>query len=150
LQFAHLTKENVVALYRFALLLKGTPRAAGSVLLETLGGCAGQIAQFRNNRGCLAFSLKKLRESCLKNGSDAEETPPVSEEGALLFARRFSELPEPQRSSLALLYLDVFTAQETAALLGLTLEEFSVALGGARALLRERQILPCRSEEPAE
>ena len=147
MQFTNLTRENIVALYRFALLLTGTARSAGSLLTETLGECASQISQFRNNRGSLAFALKKLRENCQRapaaNGAAPEEPLPEWENGKdpLFFAWQFSTLPEPQRSALALLYLKVFTPQETADFLGLSLEDFSGMLAGARALLQERQIV---------
>ena len=149
MQFTNLTRENIVALYRYALLLTGVPRLAGSLLVETLGGGASQISQFRNNRGSLAFALKKLRENCLRvppggGKSMPEELLQESENGddPLFFAWRFSALPEPQRSALALLYLRVFTPPETADLLGLSLANFSETLTSARLLLGERQIVP--------
>jgi hypothetical protein len=134
LEHTRLTKENVLALYRFSLLLNGEEEAARRSLLEMLSECAPQLAQLRSDTSRLALALKKLRAHCLKNGAPQRGTDPVSG-----FAGPFSALPDPGRSALALLYLKVFSPGDTAALLGLTLEDFSAALQNARALLRESQ-----------
>ena len=131
-----MTKENVLALYRFSLLLKGGEAAARRILLEMLSENAPRLAQLRNERSRLAFALKKLRGLCLSNGgSGAGEKE--GETAAPGFAERFSALPEPGRSALALLYLKVLSADDAATLLDLNPDDFSAALRKARALLRE-------------
>jgi len=125
-----------LALYRFALLLKGGEVSARRVLLEMLSESAPRLAQLRNDRSRLAFALKKLREQCMKNGAPAGGEN-VEETITSRFAAAFSLLPEPGRSALALLYLKLFSAGENAALLDLSFDDFSAALQKARAILRE-------------
>jgi len=128
----------MLALYRFALLLKGGEVSARKVLLEMLSECAPRLAQLRNERSRLAFAVKKLRGQCMKNdgSGDSEQGGGEALPG---FAGLFSSLPEPGRSALALLYLKVFSAGDAAALLDLSFDDFSAALRKARAVLRESQ-----------
>jgi len=128
LEPTRLTKENVLALYRFALLMNGTPEMARSILLETLAEFAPRLAQLRNDGNRFAFALKMLRAACLKNRDQSHAAP--------RFAEQFSMIPEPGRSALALLYLKLFPPRDAAALLDLNLEDFSNALKNARAHLR--------------
>lgn len=144
LEHTRLTKENVLTLYRFALLLKGGEDTARRDLLAVLSECAHQLAQLRSERSRLAFALKKLRAQCLKNGG--------TEGGSALDsgpAGLFSKLPEPGRSALALLYLKVFSSSETAALLELTQEDFSEALRKSRLMLCELQPDSRESSSPS-
>ena len=129
LEPTRLTKENVLALYRFALLLKGEPETARHILLQTLAEFAPRLAQLRNEGNRLAFALKMLRAACLKNGEPSHSTAG--------FAEQFSTIPEPGRSALALLYLKLFSLGDAAALLDLNLPDFSAALKNARAHLRQ-------------
>ena len=131
-----MTKEHVLALYRFALLLKGGEAEARRALLAMLSECAPKLAQLRSDRSRLGFSLKKLRAQCMKNNVP-EDMGNGGSAPARDFPGLFSTLPEPGRSALALLYLKVFSAGETAALMELSLEEFSGALRKTRAQLRE-------------
>jgi len=50
----------------------------------------------------------------------------------------FSELPEPQRSALALFYTDLFPYAEIASMLKLSVEELADVLGKARLALAQR------------
>ena len=129
----------MLALYRFALLLKGEEAAARRIMLEMLSECAPRLAQLRNERSRLAFALKKLRELCLKNGNAGTGEKNGGDAAAPGFAERFSTLPEPGRSALALLYLKVFSAADAATLLDLSPEEFAAALRKTRMFLQESQ-----------
>ena len=46
-------------------------------------------------------------------------------------------MPEPERSVIALFYLDLLDVSEMAQLFGISIEEFSERLGNARKLLQE-------------
>lgn len=122
-----LSKENLIALYRFTLLLKGEEGAARNILHETLAESASHLAQLRNDRNRLAFAVKKLRGTCLKSGA------PLLIENEL--TQQFSALPEPGRSALALHYLKLFSPEDSAILLDLSLDHFSSALKSAQAQL---------------
>ncbi len=63
--------------------------------------------------------------------------PRVLKIEAFLLAQRFHGLPEPERSALALFYLDFFTVAEIAELLKMTLETLAETLGAARGLLAQ-------------
>jgi len=136
LESSPLTKENLLALYRLVLLLTGDGLATERIMMEVLGECAHELAQLRSNKSSLALAMKKLRERCLKrSATDTSESPAPGDTD--LFARRFSLIPEPGRSALALLYLKIFPVRDTAALLNLNIEDFSNALEKARAALGE-------------
>ena len=130
LEPTRLTKENLLELYRFALLLKGEEKKACSILIETLGDAASDLDHLRNPRSRLAFIIKKLRTVCLK-----EELSTVfdSDPGLL---NQFTTLPEPERSVLALHYLNLFSPDDTAALLDLNPDQFSTNLHQARVRLK--------------
>ena len=126
----------MLALYRFAFLLQGGEDAARRTLLAMLSECAPRLAQLRTDRSRLALALRKLREQCLKNGVPAV-TEGAPAEVAPGFPALFCALPEPGRSALALVYLKAFSPGDSAALLDLSLDDFSVALRKARSLLQE-------------
>lgn len=153
--------ETVVALYRFAFLLEGDDRAAEQTLVDVLTSCAPQIEQIRNEKNRIVFVVRQLRERCLKNaggGKPAEastETPgnggPREEADGASFARPFSTMPEPERSALAIFYLDLFPAREIASLLGMSFDDLSEALEGGREFLRRAGVIQpiATNEEPA-
>jgi DNA-directed RNA polymerase specialized sigma24 family protein len=60
----------------------------------------------------------------------------VLEIEGFLLAQRFHQLPEPERSALALFYLEFFTTEEIAQLLKMDAELLSSTLGAARELLQ--------------
>ncbi len=137
--------------YRFALLLTGSIRAAEQVLAETLDDVSAQVAQVRSETGRQAWLVQRLRERCLKNHQSApasaprlvrtdsaqEAQPAVLKIEAFLLAQRFHTLPEPERSALALFYLDFFTIAEIAELLKMDTETLADTLDGARQLLAQ-------------
>ncbi len=53
-----------------------------------------------------------------------------------VLARHFHGLPEPERSALALFYLDSFTPEQIAQLLGMNLDKLAGTLAQARTLLK--------------
>jgi DNA-directed RNA polymerase specialized sigma24 family protein len=147
--------------YRFALLLTGNVKVAEQVMADTLAEVESQLSQFRNETGRRAWLATRIRERCLKNNASASPSAPrllrdVSETTgnpeilkieAFLLAQRFHALPEPERSGLALFYLDLFTIEELAQLLKMNVDALSETLGAARALLK--QSMSAMTEGPA-
>ena len=137
--------------YRFALLLTGSASNAEQVMAETLAEAESQLAQLRNETSRLAWLAARIRERCLKNNASAPPAAPrllreeseavakseVLEIEAFLLAQRFHALPEPERTALALFYLEFFTAEEIAQLLKMDVEVLSETLGAARDLLQK-------------
>jgi DNA-directed RNA polymerase specialized sigma24 family protein len=69
-------------------------------------------------------------------GSCAKQVQEVLEIEAYIVAQRFRQLPEPERSALALFYLDLFPPPEIAQLLRVDLEELGEILSRGRSELR--------------
>ena len=113
---------------------------------ETLQSSAARLEEMRgDDRRCSTFA-GKLRERCLREKvANSNDIPRLLREDgtpreilaieAYIVAQRFSTLPEPERSALALFYLDLFSAEQIASLLELSLEDLAEALGRARAQL---------------
>jgi DNA-directed RNA polymerase specialized sigma24 family protein len=137
--------------YRFALLLTGDAGTAERIVTETLQDVAGRLSELRHEsrrRSCVAA---KIRERCLKRetGNAGEASGLVGEEAlaagggpvlgaeALNLAQRFSGLPEPERTALALFYLNLFTPDEIASLLAMELDDLGPLLAGGRKRLAE-------------
>jgi DNA-directed RNA polymerase specialized sigma24 family protein len=137
--------------YRFALLLTGNVNVAEHVMADTLAEVESQLAQFRNETSRRAWLATRIRERCLKNNAlaqpsaprllrdDSETTgnPKILEIEAFLLAQRFHALPEPERSALALFYLDLFSVGELSQLLKMSEDALSETLGSARDLLKQ-------------
>ncbi len=141
--------ETIVALYRFAFLLEGDGKAAERTLVSTLARCSSQVEQIRNEKNRLVFLVRKLRESCLKtSGSEKAAGDGCGSGDGEAFGRGFSTMPEPERSALALFYLDLFPVREIASLLGLSFDDFSDALERGREFLRRSHVIAA-TEEPA-
>lgn len=143
--------ETVVALYRFAFLLEGDGGTAEQTLVNALTQCAPQIEQIRNEKHRIVFMVRKLRERCLK-GAGGEKSPggnpeTPGERGVRevlegdSFARPFSAMPEPERSALALFYIDLFPVREIASLLGMSFDDLSEALESGRDFLRRSGVV---------
>ena len=151
MQTPPLPNTAIAEFYRFALLLTGSIKTAEQVMADTLAEVAVQIGQVRNEKGRQAWFVQHIRERCLKNNESAPpaaprlvradaaggEKPRVLKIEAFLLAQRFHTLPEPERSALALFYLDIFTVAEIAELLKMTLETLAETLGAARGLLAQ-------------
>ena len=137
--------------YRFALLLTGNAKSAEQVMADTLAEVEVQLSQFRNETSRQAWLATHIRERCLKNNAstppaaprllrddtDTGEKPAVLKIEAFLLAQRFHMLPEPERSALALFYLEFFTVEEIAELLKMETGLLSETLGAARELLQQ-------------
>jgi DNA-directed RNA polymerase specialized sigma24 family protein len=151
LQTALFPSAALAEFYRFALLLTGNAKSAEQVMAETLAEVEGQLSQFRNETSRQAWLATHIRERCLKNNASAPPAAPRllrddSETGdkpavlkieAFLLAQRFHLLPEPERSALALFYLEFFSVEEIAELLKMDTDLLSDTLGAARQLLQE-------------
>ena len=151
MQTSPLPNATIAEFYRFALLLTGSIKAAEQVMAETLAEVAVHVAQVRSETGRRAWFVQHIRERCLKNNESAPPTAPrlnrtdaapgekprVLKIEAFLLAQRFHALPEPERSALALFYLDFFTVAEIAELLKMSLETLAETLGAARGLLTQ-------------
>ncbi len=143
------THSGLAELYRFALLLTGHAKTAEQVLAETLAAAETHLDQVRSETGRQAWLVQAIRERCLKNNESsppaaprllrAEEpagaAPVVLKIEAFLLAQRFHALPEPERSALAMFYLDFFTIAQIAELLKMDLETLADTLTAGRALL---------------
>jgi DNA-directed RNA polymerase specialized sigma24 family protein len=130
-------------------------------MADTLTEVESQLSQFRNETSRQAWLATHIRERCLENNksnpptaprllrddSDTGTHPKILEIEAFLVAQRFHLLPEPERSALALFYLDLFSAEEIAELLKMDIEALSDTLGAARDLLR-KSLREMRSTSP--
>lgn len=119
-------------------------------MADILAEAETHVSQLRNETSRHAWMATRIRERCLKNNesappaaprllrddSETGEKPAVLKIEAFLLAQRFHALPEPERSALALFYLEFFTIEEIAQLLKMDVEVFSETLGAARQLLQ--------------
>ena len=162
LQTHILPTEDLTGIYRFAVLLTGAPRTAQAVVMEVFADAGEKINHFRSGKSCEAWLVAKVRNRLLKNPSRAmdkpapetpDDKPQVSVDlnpAALELAQRFSKIPEPGRSALALLYINHFSVQEIAQILQIPLEEMAEATGAARAILQQAEAAPQSSPAPVE
>lgn len=151
MQTAPFPSTTLAEFYRFALLLTGNAKSAEKVMAETLMEAHAQLEQIRNETSRQAWLATRIRERCLKNNASAPPAAPrlvrdEPESGekrgvlnieAFLLAQRFHLLPEPERSALALFYLEFFTPEEIAGLLKMEVEALSDTLAAARELLQQ-------------
>jgi DNA-directed RNA polymerase specialized sigma24 family protein len=149
--------------YRFAVLLTGNVKVAEQVMADTRAEVESQLTQFRNETSRRAWLATRIRERCLKNNASAPPSAPRllrddSETGgypeilkieAFLLAQRFHTLPEPERSALALFYLDLFTVCELAQVLKMNEDSLSETLGAARELLKQSLSAASSGSSPA-
>ena len=134
--------------YRFALLLTGSIQTAERVLADALTECEAQLLQMRNEKSREAWFTTRLRERSAAAAAIADPAPRLVREAdagagaelleieAYLMAQRFHRLPEPERTALALFYLELFEVEEIAKLLKLDEEQLAATVGRARALLQ--------------
>lgn len=145
-----LPSATLAEFYRFALLLTGNIATAERVMAETLAEGEKQIGDMRDEMGRQAWMAAHLRNRCIhdhhvipetprlvRQEVDPGETPEVLQIEAFIVAQRFHTLPEPERSALALFYLNLFTPEEIGRLLGMRLELLADTLTRGRSLLRE-------------
>jgi DNA-directed RNA polymerase specialized sigma24 family protein len=152
LQTALFPNLNLAEFYRFALLLTGEIKVAERIMAETLSEVEQQLGEFRTETNRQAWLASHIRQRCLKENAGnpqpiprllrpgAEEEPgrpAILKIEAFILAQRFSTLPEPGRSALALFYLDLFSPEEIAKLLRVRNDELADLLGAARHHLQE-------------
>ena len=120
-------------------------------MADTLSEVKAQVDQIRSEANRLAWLAQRIRERCLRNNAENPAplvprllrldpapgaTPEVLGIEAYILAEHFHCLPEPGRSALALFYLELFTPDEIAKLLKMTLEQLGATLAEARAGLQ--------------
>jgi DNA-directed RNA polymerase specialized sigma24 family protein len=143
-------KQNLPQLYRFCLLMLGDPRKAQDVFHATLRDAAQRAANgelpsepfwlFRDARWrCLETTKTDLQPESFK--LDEHEIAPqaasqIERLDPTQLAIWISGAPDPQRSVLALFYLDEFDYQEILDLADLKLSELSRLLAKGRRQLQ--------------
>jgi len=136
--------------YRFALLLTGDSGAAQKCLVEALHEGDAKLVEIRQRTARRASLIHRIRERCLRSraandrglpraehAEGVERGPAATKTGPFVVAQCFSTLPEPQRSALALFYLDLLETPEIARLLKMETEDLARTLADARAILSE-------------
>jgi hypothetical protein len=129
LQPNNFSPQEIAGIFRFAVLLSGSPQAARAAVLEFLPAVAEKIEQMRDENKCKLWLMTRLRERLLK----ISPQPDIAE--SVEPAARFSQIPEPGRSALALLCLDLFSAADIEQILQIPLEKMPAALDKARSFL---------------
>lgn len=148
-----LPTEDLTGIFRYAMLLAGEPQAAQAAVLEVFADAAEKIHHFRNGKSSEAWLVTKVRNRLLnKSLQPASTAVPAGDHApdALDFASRFSRLPEPGRSALALLYINRFSAEEIAQILQLRVEILAGAIDSARNSLRAMESARPAPASPAE
>jgi len=130
----NLSRETLSKLYRFAVLLAGSPVGAEWMLARVFEEFSTQIGQFRTEKHRTAFLVSKIRE-CASISPKTEPGSPEGEGEQGQLAGRFSALSEPSKSALALFYLNLFPVAELASLLNLEIEDLGGLLRAGRAQL---------------
>jgi DNA-directed RNA polymerase specialized sigma24 family protein len=143
-------KQNLPQLYRFCFLMLGDSRKAQEVFHATLREAAQRAARgelpgepfwlFREARwGCLEATKNDLQPEALE--IDEHDLVPaavaqIERLDPVQLAIWISAAPDPQRSALALFYLDEFDYQEILDLTELKLSELSRLLARGRRQLQ--------------
>jgi RNA polymerase sigma factor (sigma-70 family) len=149
LQNPLLSNATLSEFYRFALLLTGNLKMAEQIMADTLHEVERRLGELRHESHRHTWLATNIRQRCLReNAGNMHEIPrllrddqtegesgEVLEIEAFIVAQRFSTLPEPERSALALFYLELFTAEEIAKLLKMELDELGELLARGRNLL---------------
>ena len=150
LHTAPFSNDTLAEFYRFALLLTGNLKTAEQIMADTLQDVQEKLAELRRESSRRAWLSMRIRERCLRENSinpkaiprllrhdpDGERAEVLAIE-AFIVAQRFSTLPEPERSALALFYVEIFSIEEIADQLNLSMEQLAASLGRARGLLEE-------------
>lgn len=127
--------------------------SAQQVLANSLTEAEARIEQLRSPERRRFWLATRLRQHSLEQSEGMEPLPTaprlLREESlnmeaqevlgieAYIVAQRFHALPEPERSALALFYLNLFNTEEIAQIVDLSLEQLADVLGRARALLQD-------------
>jgi DNA-directed RNA polymerase specialized sigma24 family protein len=140
------SNQNLPQLYRFCFLMTGDANKAGEVFQKTV-----REAKLRADHGeppaDRLWFFRSARDRCLdacEAGLQCEaaelEEHEISPSASVQLARLdvdqlaiwISAAPEPQRSALALFYLDEFSLRELLSMLGLKVSELADLLSSAR------------------
>lgn len=146
-----LPNSTLAALYRFAWLLAGDTATAEKALAIALKEVEEHLNGLRSPISRQAWLARRVRQSCLQSAPAASTVDPaprllrdesleeleILEIEAYIVAQRIHCLPEPDRTALALFYLDLLPPPEAAKALDLSLEEYCRTLGRARMKLHE-------------
>ncbi|MHA3770057.1 RNA polymerase sigma factor [Verrucomicrobiota bacterium sgz303538] len=158
---------TIAEFYRLALLLTGDVYSAQQVLANSLTEAEARVEQLRSPERRRFWLATRLRQYSLEQSEGMEPLPtaprllreePLNVEAqevlgieAYIVAQRFHALPEPERSALALFYLNLFNTEEISQIVGLSLEQLADVLGRARTLLQDSlraAQTPIASREP--
>ncbi len=120
-------KEDLIDLYRFAVLLTGSPERARHAIKQALLDPTGELPQLRGDRHRKAWMVNRIRHLTAAETPEADRTVPGC----------FARLAEPARSALALFYLDFLSIRDMAQILKMPVEELAKLLGEARGHLRQ-------------
>ena len=152
MQTALLPSATLAEFYRYALLLTGSSKAAEQVMADTLAEVETQLGEFRCETNRQAWLATRIRDRCLHNNGSSTPAPrllraeeEVRDGGraeilqieAYLVAQRFHQLPEPERSALALFYLELFSVSEIGRLMKMKADQLTETLARARGMLRD-------------
>jgi DNA-directed RNA polymerase specialized sigma24 family protein len=143
-------KQNLPQLYRFCFLMLGDSRKAQEVFHVTLREAAMRAARgelpsepfwlFRDARWrCLEATKSDLQPEPLEiheRDLDQEAESQIQRLDPIQLAIWISAAPDPQRSALALFYLDEFDYREILDIAELKLSEFSRFLAAGRRQLQ--------------
>jgi DNA-directed RNA polymerase specialized sigma24 family protein len=140
------SKENLPQLYRFCFLMLGDAQKAREVFEATLRAATERAGDsetppdrfwlYREARGrCLEASEQALQPEDV-DLPEEELSPAAAEQVLQIEANQLaiwiSAAPEPQRTALALFYLDEFTHREILKIAELKTAELSPLLNSAR------------------
>ena len=140
------TTKNLPQLYRFCFLMTGDPAKAKQAFQDTVRDAASRTAEDEAPPDRLWF-FREARWRCIALGEqgiqaepgmleEVEISPTASSQIAQLepaqLALWISAAPEPQRSALALFYLDEFSLAELLALLDVKAGELSALICSGR------------------
>ncbi len=135
LDTASIPSATLCDFYRYAFLLTGDAGRAEEVLVAACSRLEEMIGQLRGEEPRKAWLVMRIRESCAQQ-APASSNGRAADEASLL-ARTFSKIIEPDRTALALFYLNLFSIEEIAEILEMDLEETTLAIGRARKVLQQ-------------
>jgi DNA-directed RNA polymerase specialized sigma24 family protein len=139
-------KQNLLQLYRFCFLMLADAAKAQEIFHATLRDAAQLAANGESPRDRLWF-FRNARWRCLETGEqglqaedvDLEEGEPASSGASQIeklepqqLATWISGAPDPQRTALALFYLDEFSYRDLLSVTELKPAELSKLLGAGR------------------
>ncbi len=122
-----ISTEDLIRLYRFALLLTGDEVSAQQVFYDAFMDSAARLGGYRNEDGRVACMIGILRQKAKLAQPSGGETRGI--------ARAFGTLPEEERAALAGLYTGLLPARALAEALKISLDQLGRNLKSARERL---------------